>query len=374
MQSLNKATLAYQLGARPATAQRDLSKAYVPNVVSQLNKFMKSPTLGDFTGTKTVDKLVGESERDAVIFYMMNHAISVVRQRVHPLADLGDYLPLVTEYQKQLSQRSARMFYYLLLICTRESRHCKSDYSGSTWNMLSKTYGPVTRTFHETIRGKGSSSAAEIFMKAPPTIELGAYTCYLADVFHKGSYSNGYGGPAWGKVADVLRDFVLGKLTAEMMLDTSFTLAHNNGPIFNKGMLFSGFNTSELLRILDVQRSGQIPQLVSNKESPWANDKQVVELFEMCRDTLGSCMAGYVDWYQVEALGSVGKYGAYKQQQDKNHGKPKATADSLGDKIKAAKQAHEAHVISGMKAKVADELAKYVQIMPGVKVKLAEVR
>lgn len=373
MQSLKKTTLAYQLGVRPATVPRDLSGAWVPTSVTQLNKFMQGKTTGAATGVEPVDTLVGESERDAVIFYLLNHATSVVRQRVHHFEELGQYLPLIEEYQRQLTQRSARMFYYLLLICTRESRHCKTSYDSPLWGKLDAEYGPANRQFHETIRNKGSTTAAEIFRDKPPKVQLGKYVCYLADVFNKGNYSGGYGGTAWGKVAEVLRDFVLGKLTAEMMLDTSFTLAHNNGPIFNKGMLFAGFNTSELLKILDVQRSGQIPQMVSNKESPWANDKQVSALYAMCRDTLGDCMEGYVDWHQVESLGSVGKYGNQKAQQEKMYGKPSESPAVAAQKEALAAAYAEAKAAK-MKELLADSMSKYVQIMPGLKVKLVEVR
>lgn len=380
MQSLNKATLAYQLGARPATMRRDFSQAPVAGVVSQLNQFMNCKTLGDFTGSVGVDTLVGESERDAVIFYLMNHAVSVVRQRVGYFEDLGPHLPLINEYQRQLTQRSARMFYYLLLICTRESRHCKSDYHGSMWKKLVADYGQVAMNFHETIRGKGSNGAAEIFRSSPPKMALGPYTSFLADIFHKGNYNGGYGGPAWGAVADVLRDFVNGTLTAEMMLDTSFTLAHNNGPIFNKGMLFAGFNTSELLRILDVQRSGQVPQLVHNNESKWATDKQVSKLFSLCQGTLGSCMEGYVDWFQVEALGAVGNYSSYQKAQTAKYGETgaekiaKEKAEQLKAKQEALQQAKNQAEVEALNAKLKEELGKYVQIMPGVKVKLTEVR
>ena len=190
----------------------------VTEVVAQLNKFMKGKGPGDLTGSANVDVLVGESERDAVIFYLMNHAVSVVRQKVHPLESLGNYLPLVEEYQRQLSQRATRMFYYMLLICTRESRHCKTSYDSQTWKGLVHKYGQAVLDFHSTIKGIGSSSAADRFRENPPDVLLGKYVEFLSDVFYEGTYSPSYGGPAWGKVADVLRDYVLGKLTAEMML------------------------------------------------------------------------------------------------------------------------------------------------------------
>lgn len=365
MQSLNTDTLAYQLGLRPATRVRDMSTAQVIDVVAQLNKFMKGQGPGDLTGASNVDALVGESERDAVIFYLMNHAVSVVRQKVHPVESLGKYLPLLDAYQRQLSQRATRMFYYMLLICTRESRHSKSSYDSPEWQKLSAKYGKQVLEFHGTIKGIGSSSAADKFRANPPNMRLGKYVEFLSDVFYETNYSSSYGGPAWGKVADVLRDYVLGKLTAEMMLDTSFTLAHNTGPIFNKGMLFNQQNNTELVRILDVQRSGQIPQLVANKESKWSNDQQIKTCWTLCADLLGEPMMGHVDWFMVEALGSVNKYPSEKKSQQAVHGLPSDTQKKQEELIK--KQLADA------KAK-AELDTLMVTIMPGVKIKKVEVR
>ena len=61
-------------------------------------------------------------------------------------------------------------------------------------------------------------------------------------------------------MTDCLVRFVSGEFSAEMMLDTVWTLAHNGGPIFNKGQFYAC--TANALRILDVQRSGQIPEAV----------------------------------------------------------------------------------------------------------------
>lgn len=362
--SLKKDTLAYQFGVRPSILKRDIGHVHVPAVVMALNTYMEKSHTGEMVGVEGVDALVGESERDAVIFYMLNHACSVIRQKVHEYEPLGDYLPIVEEYHRQLAQRSVRMFYYMLLICTRESRHVKTSYSDPLWGKFLKEYGPVQQ-FHQTIKGIGSDAAATRFRENPPNVKLGNYANFLVDVFYKGQYNSSYGGPAWGKVADVLRDFVVGKITAEMMMDTSFTLAHNTGPIFNKGMLFEMFNSSELIRILDVQRAGMIPQFIGNKESKWSNDGQVAKLWDLCHSRLPDEFSGFVDWYAVEELGSVHKYPSYKDQQVKKYGPPA--------KHKAAMEAQK--LKQQLEAKKLAEMEKnMVQIMPGLKVQKVEVR
>ena len=132
------------------------------------------------------------------------------------------------------------MFFYLLLICTRESRHTKDAVSSPFIKGLGKKYGDGCTGFWSSIKGTGSSGAAERLRNSPPDVLLGDYTKFLADMFNGGQFSGGYGGVAWGAVAVVLRDYSIGAISAEMMMDTAFTLCHNNGPIFNKGMLFNG--------------------------------------------------------------------------------------------------------------------------------------
>jgi hypothetical protein len=143
----------------------------------------------------------------------------------------------------------------------------------------------------------------------------------LVEVFHTGKFSGGFGGEAWGAIADVLNDYVHGKLTAEMMLDTAFTLCHNNGPIFNKGMLYDGY-TSDIYTILDVQRSGQVPQLVYSCDVIQVNTEAVQEVWKTCYGALGDKLlenTHYVDWFKVEALGALHSYTAKKKLQLENH-------------------------------------------------------
>lgn len=362
--SLQKDTLAYQFGVRPSVIRRDMGAVMTPLVVDSLNKFMQGSTAGTIAGIAFSEPPKGHPERDGVVFYLLNHAVSIIRQRVHTFERLGAYLPLVESYHRELAVRSARMFFYLLLICTRESRHEKSSYSGSLWGSLSNTYGPAIIEFHQSIKGSSSSGAADTFRKNPPKAPVGKYAKFLVDVFHKGSYHGGYGGHAWGKVAEVLCGFVNGDITAEMMLDTAFTLCHNNGPIFNKGMLFDGY-TNEIYKILDVQRSGQIPQLIGNSESQWASDPKVKSLWDSCHALLGDAFSGHVDWFLVEELGALHSYSAQKNTQVQKYGYP----SKFKAKLEAEKMKKE---LAAQKA--VQEEKSLVEIMPGVKVKKVEVR
>jgi len=365
-QSLRADTLAFQLGVRPALQFRNMSAVPLSTVVDSLNTYMKDSdaSMTHLIGVQVAEKIKGSPERDALMFYLLNHAVSVVRQRKHLYEPLGEYLPILDAYHWNLSARSVRMFFYMLLICTRESRHEKHSPSDPYWLAMKAKYGSYVSELFSNIRHQSSEGAASTFRSSKPQMPIGQYVEYLCEVFHTGNYQSGYGGKAWGNVADVLRDFVVGKITAEMMMDTAFTLCHNNGPIFNKGMLYENYS-GDIYKILDVQRSGQIPQLIASHEVSLGSDGSVLSAWDMCRGILGSSFEGHVDWFLVEELGALKSYKNQKDAQVAKHGYPsKFKAKLEVEKIKQKQQA----------IKESKEASGWVTIMPGLKVKLTEVR
>lgn len=350
MKSVEKDTLQFQLYERPGTMKRDMSHVHCSKVAIQIKSFMQADTDSGRV-----------PEHDAIMFYLTNHAVAEVRSRVALDEPLAAYQPILEKYHEALAARAVRMFYYLVLICTRESRHVYND--DQLFNYLSKKNGAGCMDFTKKINGSGSSGAASAFKTSPPVSAMGKYSQHLVDIFYKGKFSGGYGGNAWGQVADVLNKFVKGEYSAEMMMDTAFTLCHNNGPIFNKGMLFGGYDSSEIVKILDVQRAGMIPQMVDNQES----SKITVEHKEICanfKGILGKTFGGYVDWYAVEGLGSVKNYPSQKQKQANQHGVPEG-ADSVAYKGKDGKPKHQLNI---PKVESFDPKTQFM-IMPGLSVK-----
>lgn len=350
-----KDTLEFQKNTRPGAQYLDRSGSRLFDVVTAMNAYME-------------DAEEVYPEHDAIRFYLTNHAMALVAQRKKPDEPLGDHFVIPDTYHKSLSKDAVRMFYYLLLICTRESRHVHD--SSSNWLTWSTKYGDKCVDFNKKIRNSGSGSAAKALRDDPPDVSIGLYTKYLEEVFFKGGFGGGYGGKAWGAVAKVLRQFVWGELSAELMMDTAFTLCHNNGPIFNKGMLYHSYNSSEIVKILDVQRSGQIPQLVANKESQFVT-KEHLELGETITELLGDEFCGHVDWFVVEQLGSMGTYHHEKNQQEEMYGKSEAAekaaqvALEIKAKQTAAKQAEDLK-----KAQAAElEAKQWYKITPYMKFK-----
>lgn len=248
---------------------------------------------------------------EAVEFYCLNHLASVVRACHLELEGLPLWAQeVMLAYQDCLTRQSSRMFAYLLLIVTREARHLKSTSVSSVWY---KKMPAAYKDFHKGTRTAGNGQNVVSMLKnSPPDMPIGEYLGCVLRVFG-GSFQNGYGGPAWANVARVLVEMVTGKISMEMMVDQAYSLAHNNGPIFNKGMLYKGY-TDEFIKILDVQNSGQLPELVLSLGADVL--KSDLALHEKLKRVIGVVAAGSpatrfgecVDWARVESAGSKKKY------------------------------------------------------------------
>lgn len=341
-----KDTLSHHL-ARVFTAKRDMSKVPCSAVASAVTKYVAADK-----HSSTMP------EAEALWFYGMNHGMALLMAEYSPLEPmLPDDLMYVESYYDHMSAKSVRAFYYLLLICLREARHNKS---------LTKDKAAMTKQFGASCAeffymNGGEQAIHQKFLSTPPPCSIGTFVQCIRWQFYNSSWNGGYGGPAWGKVTDCLVRFVTGEFTAEMMMDTIWTLAHNNGPIFNKGHLY-GHYTANLVRILDIQRSGQVIEAVLHgDEVAQYAPPELKQVLSWVDGRFPGKIGQFVDWYVVEALGSVHKYPADKQKQIAKHGmSDKATAAE-----KAAAAAAQAKKIAEQKAKEEYE-AKHFEVMPGV--------
>jgi hypothetical protein len=264
-------------------------------------------------------------ETEALSFYALNHLASIVRKKFTAHEALPDWAEQVMRmYAEALAKSGQRALIYLALITTREVRHTQKSSEENIKAHLDKEFGKEVWKYINKLRPfKGNSTGAvNHFMDTPPDLTLGQWFSGVTYAFNNGSYQNGYGGVKWGKVAEPLEAFIHGKISLEMLLDTVWTLAHNGGPIFNKGMCYDHYGT-ELIRILDVQRSGQIPEMVmydwaGQQYSDYTLKHLVTKVRGVCPEEFGP----EVDWHLVEALGSIGSYGKEKQAQ-KNKPQPK---------------------------------------------------
>jgi len=231
------------------TAQVDISKLRLPKVVEVFNNFYGN---NPFSGEHVMP------EHSALDFYLANHVVALIRTKHSDAEQISEEeIELVESYVEKTNEAALRAFAYLLLICSRELRHC----NGSSPKDCKIT--PEEKPAYDFIRQGGlnstSANVANLVWDGNIDFEIGHWCSVLEKVFRRGSFpGGGFGGKNWANVALPLSEYVHGVYTAEMMIDTVWTLCHNNGPIFNKGMLYER-HTANLYRILDVQRAGQVP-------------------------------------------------------------------------------------------------------------------
>jgi hypothetical protein len=158
-------------------------------------------------------------------------------------------------------------------------------------------------------------------------------------MFYNGVFSPGFGGRAWGAIADCLVSFVDGTYSPEVMLDVVWTLCHNNGAIFNKGMFYESY-TNTLYRILDIQRSGQIIEAcLSDKDCQAYAGLNLGSMICDFMDRYPGEFGTYVNWFVVEAHGALhGPYNHEKNHQIKKYGLDEASIAMMDKKAKAAAQ------------------------------------
>jgi len=342
--------------AKPLFQKQDLSHVPMKYAATALKDYSNSTS-------STV-----RADKDALSFYFLNHAMSWFRTSRHEQKPYThNDQEFVDTYMKLVTDITARAYNYLLIICTREARHGKSGMvsGGNIFDYLTTKYSLEVSTFLKQNTNKNGSSSVEHLIQSDLDVPMGVYTDALTDMFNQGSWSGGYGGKKWGIVAKCLRDFVHGHLSPEMMTDTIWTLSHNNGPIFNKPYLYSGY-THDLISVLDVQRSGQIPQLIWDYhyglKYMHSELQAMPELYNKVCKLLGNPdeLSGYVDWWKVEMLGAVKSYSSYKYTQKEVYGESiyskKATILEKQVKMKMLKEKQ-------------DELAQWYSIGPTQKLK-----
>lgn len=298
-------------------------------------------------------------EREAISFYLLNHAMAEIETRFGPDDPLGDALGVVERYHAVLNDAGIRMFGYLLITTTRESRHLKNGQE----NQLASKHGTGCTDFTKKVK----SHSQDALYTTKSQVTMGAYLDYLCDVYNTLGWSSAYGGPNWGKVTQPLRDVVHGDISIEMMLDVAYTLAHNNGPIFNKGFQYAHYDMTSLMTILDCQRAGQIPNMVRAQENDHVSSNHLKALDEIEKRLPGFKAKKWVNWEMVEKLGAVGSYSGKKAQTMQKFKHDPEFQEEQKDVLAAIEVVKQAAA-----DKKALEEKHYIEILPGVKLKKEE--
>jgi len=77
-----------------------------------------------------------------------------------------------------------------------------------------------------------------------------------SEIFHLCEWSSGYGGHSWGTAADTLIDYLTGKSTTVLFVDTAFGIHHNGGVVFDKM-----WSVADVDRVLDLNLHNAIHEL-----------------------------------------------------------------------------------------------------------------
>lgn len=192
-------------------------------------------------------------ELQAFAFYFLDHCVALIRAK-YPTGELPMELGQIVKLYHGLTTRfGMSMFAYLLIICHREARYCKSSNDD-----IKKTLGntPASNFFCD-IKGHGSSDVFRMLTEYKGEASLGAYTEAMMDAYYKLSWSSNYGGKKWGDIAKVLDNYVKGHISLMTLLDQSFSLQHNTAAIFNKGVIYRK-ESKHMAMLLDMQHAGQI--------------------------------------------------------------------------------------------------------------------
>lgn len=91
-----------------------------------------------------------------------------------------------------------------------------------------------------------------------------------------------------------------------LLLDRAWALAHNTGPIFNKGFLFANQKSSDLMTILNAQRAGLIPGLISFNASSWGGGYISAEVGAVQKELARAYPLEFGKPYSAEVLKKAG--------------------------------------------------------------------
>lgn len=292
----------------PQVKPQDLSSLPMPLAVKPIKAYWENPA---------TDK--ASPDLEAVEFYALNHAVA----KIQAAFDKDEVLPqwaqdVLSRYVEVVAAQGSRLYSYMLLIVTRETRHFGAGMGGAWWTSMNSAY----KSFHSQIKGNDSHAVAKHVVTAPPELTLGAYVSCVTDVFAKGKWGHSYGGPAWANISSTMLRMVKGETSMVGMLDTAYTLAHNGGPMFNKGMLYHGYS-NEFIKILDVQCGGYMPEAILNNEfKNLAVPQTLATLIQTVNENLPGAFQAQVDWNDVEKKGAKHSYATEKAKMKKAPPKP----------------------------------------------------
>lgn len=229
-----------------------------------------------------------EPFKDALTFYTLSHFMALIMAKRPRLQKLqGVEAEIVERYITAVIEQSRPLIAYTLYVCWREQRHRTDSSVVSTiypkefvqaqhtaWR---EQFPKATELLTQIESDDGPEKLPNIWRNTDPgDVTLGEFTDAIYRAFLDFPYKKGFGGFSWARIAQPLRQLVHGELSMEGFVDTAYALAHNNGTMFNKGVIYKTPDTDQLTDLLNVQRAGMLPQALINNR--WLDNSAALEM------------------------------------------------------------------------------------------------
>ena len=269
----------------------------------QKNIDFSNTTLGEMAPLlKDISKQPRKNITTCIIkFYILNEFLALLRNKENNIIE-KEHLELFKEYKKELEIISKDIFAYLFFIVSMEVRHSfdiKNTEQKETlfFDFQNEFYNEQKHLIHEIseedflkqadiyadnkineVRNDtlleyksfiNNDNQYSIFLKIFELIEnISEITQYHRDyintnilnylsndnykdikivdyleaimsIYEVNNFDSSYGGKAWVNITEHLLKFCYGEINTEVFIDQTFSLEHNTGQIFNKGVVFT---------------------------------------------------------------------------------------------------------------------------------------
>ena len=279
---------------------------------------MKGVDLSECTlkklSAEDIDKGANRSvTEDILTFYLAETGMALLQGSVSPKQELNpEQLKVAKMYMDVCSEVGPPMFYYLMHICIRENRHADTQCATSAKNNMTLT--PTAINFMSKVRSIGDRTEIRLYVDNEsyhyntPDICFGELSDAVWGYFYHGLWvGGGFGGKKWAAVAKILQQFIHGKINTGLMIDQSANAAHNNGPIFNKHLVYANPSKNDLYRILDVQRAGEILPYVKSRHCKLVKEYHI-DMLQVITGAVVENSSDTVNWEEVSKHGVKHNY------------------------------------------------------------------
>lgn len=216
-------------------------------------------------------------ESEAILFYLVNHALHVIKSNYNPLQELP---PKVAEFAHKCDTISTRiskaLFFHVCCVAHGMLWVSGSQLKPEQVNYFEQNFGAGFKDYlmNKSRNGGGVETAVK-----DASMTIHQFLGGLSSIYNFGAII------AWGKpysmIIKTIHKASNGSYSLYTAADHVWSLCHNGGTILNKGIgnIFQ-VSSDFLFDILDVQDAGQIPNWVHKNQSNRYMNAEVKALYK----------------------------------------------------------------------------------------------